>query len=132
MAGIDNFPLVLNPPFATCQTDVTRATGFKLQAQDNVALYIMKGTMNANEVSGNKLTVLLTADLNQQDIDLAKIVKANGNNANNPALVANLIANENHNNAKRIDFTLTDVNTDCKQISFTDNTIFRPITGELG
>lgn len=129
MASIGDIPLVLNPPFATCQSQLTKPG---LQQPDNLALYIIKGTFNdKTQISGHKLTLFLTADLEQEDTDLAKIVKANGNNANNPALVANLIADENQKDAKKIDFTLTDVNTDCKQISLTTDQFFKPLPGEV-
>ena len=66
-------------------------------------------------------------DIQPSDTDLAKIV-----NANNPYLVANLIANEeNINSAHKIDFALTDVNTDCKQVSLNTQSIFRPFANEL-
>ncbi len=137
-AALTALPAVLNPPFATCQTSQTSGGSFtslvnKPAAFDNIALYIIKGNMVANQLSGHKLTVFLTSDLNNIQFDQAKILKSKGNNANNQKLVANLIANENQNSAKRIGFTLTDVNTDCKQISlFAGKTnIFSPLPGEL-
>jgi hypothetical protein len=122
-------PKVLNPPFAACQQP--NPPNAELPS-DNLALYIIRGAIsNTAQLSGQTLAVLLTADLMQADTDLAKIVKTHNNDANNPFLIANLIANENKNNAHKIDFTLHDVNTDCKQISFTTNSIFTPITGSL-
>jgi hypothetical protein len=124
-------PTVLNPPFATCQatgpsgTAGTAATG---NIPDNLALYVMKGdAKDISKISGNTLTVELTADIQPSDTDLAKIV-----NANNPYLVANLIADaENINQAHRIDFSLTDVTTDCKQMSLTTKSIFNIFPNEL-
>src|SRR5690349_1272624 len=128
-AALTGLPFVLNPPFATCQTDTTQ-TGIA-SAPDNLAIYIIKGSFASHsELSGHKRSVLLTADLVQRDTDAAKIVKTNGNNANNPVLVANLISNENQNNARKLDFTLEDVNTDCKQISLSTKSIFSPLPGE--
>jgi hypothetical protein len=128
-------PTVLNPPFATCQaaqqgddktgTPATAAVG---NIPDNLALYVMKGdSKDISKISGNTLTVELTADIQPSDTDLAKIV-----NANNPYLVANLIADaENVNRAHRIDFSLTDVTTDCKQVSLNTKSIFNIFPNEM-
>jgi hypothetical protein len=92
----------------------------------------MRGDVSdTSKVFGKNLAVLLTSDLVQFDTDLAKIVKTRTNNANNPFLIANLIADEGTNNAHKIDFTLHDVNTDCKQVSLTTESIFKPVTGSI-
>jgi hypothetical protein len=121
------FPKVLNPPFATCTHSNPPTSD-----DDNLALYIMRGDVSdTSKVFGKNLAVLLTSDLVQFDTDLAKIVKTRTNNANNPFLIANLIADEGTNNAHKIDFTLHDVNTDCKQVSLTTESIFKPVTGSI-
>jgi len=121
-------PTILNPPFATCQTTPTGSI-----QPDQLALYTIKGDTSSGltGVHGNTLTVELTADLVQSDVDLAKIVKTDNNRANNPFLIANLIADENTDKAHKIDFTLHDVNTDCKQVSLETTPTFRPFANEL-
>lgn len=131
-------PTVLNPPFASCQVQAatqagsagTPAAGTVANGNlpDNLALYVMKGdASDISSISGNTLTVELTVDLQPSDSDLAKIV-----NANNPYVVANLVADaDNINRAHRVDFSLTDVTTDCKQVSLNTKSVFTPFPNEL-
>jgi hypothetical protein len=119
------FAPVLNPPFATCQSPASTANA-NLANSDDLALYNVKGTIKSNDISGKSLTVEITADLQQADTDLAKIIKNN-----NPFIKVNLIADENRASAKQIPFTLSDLWTDCKDISLATKTVFQPKAGEV-
>jgi len=131
------YPIVLNPPFATCQLPPTpnsnaggkdSGTIAATDANaDSFAFYNVKGTIDGDgSISGNRLTVQIITDLVPVDSDLAKIV-----NQNNQYVKVNLISNENKPDAKTIPFTLKDLTTDCKAISLTSQTVFDPSPGEL-
>jgi hypothetical protein len=128
LASDNALPAVLNSPFAKCQAKADNA-----QSPDNLAVYTIDGDANLNDLSGHRLTVEVTADLVQQDTDLAKIVKTNNNqgSGNNPFLTANLIADESKSNGHVIGFTLHNLDTDCKQVDLTTKSIFKIHANEL-
>jgi hypothetical protein len=115
------FALALNPPFATC---ITGDTG------DNVALYNIRGQVSDSELSKfdsvHSLTIEVTSDLVQTDVDSAKIT-----NNNNPFIKVNLISNVDQNDVQQIKFDLNDLWTDCKQISQSTKSIFNALPGEI-
>jgi hypothetical protein len=120
-------PASLNPPFATCQVTQPTTPLVQVAADDDVAIYSVRGEIaKLSQISGNQLNFELTVDLNLSPNDLAKIT-----NNNNPYIRANLIADEDKSSAHKIDFTLQDTWTDCKDLSLNNQPIFEPIISEM-
>jgi hypothetical protein len=123
-------PLAFNPPFSECHvTDtVNAATGAQVSFGDNFAIYNIRGHIDprAQGLNENNLLIQATVDLNQEDIDLAKIV-----GKNNPLMRVDLLTREDRNTIDPIKFTLTDVWTDCKQIALSSETELELFVNEL-
>jgi hypothetical protein len=123
-----NFPSVLNPVFATCQTTAT-SNGLNPNSADNIAFYIVQGKVDINKVSGKTLDVQITSILDTSASNLAKI--AGGGPHNSQFATVNLIADGNHQTSHVIPFTLKNLFTDCKKINQAPKSIFELLTHEL-
>jgi hypothetical protein len=107
---------------------VNAATGVQGSFGDNFAIYNIRGHIDprAQGLNENNLLIQATVDLNQEDIDLAKIV-----GKNNPLMRVDLLTREDRNTIDPIKFTLTDVWTDCKQIALSSETELELFVNEL-
>jgi hypothetical protein len=111
--GTPNKPVFLNPPVAVCNPPPQSGTN---PLNNNFAIYNLKGTIDrhskALDEGDNNLLMYWTFDLIQDDQDHAKIV-----DNNNPIAKVDLLTKEQKNKYGQIDFSLTDLWTDCKQIA---------------
>jgi hypothetical protein len=129
------FPQAINPPFATCQGPaITFTNGVptvdptKNQNTDNLALYNIKGTSSdLDQISGHSLIVEINSDTVFTDTDHAAIF-----NNNNPLIKVNLISDDGKSTVHKIGFTLSDLWTDCKEISANSQDKFNVLAGENG
>jgi hypothetical protein len=124
-----DFPSVLNPVFATCQTTATGGSGngsVGANNADNIAIYNVQGTVDINQVSGKSLDVQITSVINTADSNLVKIT-----GKNSQFVAVNLIADGTHQSSHVVPFTLKNLFTDCKKVDQATNSIFRTLPHEL-